>query len=142
MSAGEAQGALFGAEDAGIRMLTVRQPWAWALIHAGKDVENRGRYMAYRGLLVVHAGLSVDRDGEAFLRGMGIRPPAEAFEGGHITGTVQVTGCTSGSASPWAHPGAWHIQVTGPVAAVRRVKARGHLPLVPPPAGWRDAFTA
>jgi hypothetical protein len=24
-----------------VRVLTVRQPWAWAIIHGGKDAENR-----------------------------------------------------------------------------------------------------
>ena len=29
-----------------MRVLTVRQPWAWAIIHGGKDVENRVRNLA------------------------------------------------------------------------------------------------
>lgn len=29
-----------------MRILTVRQPWAWAIIHGGKDVENRTRNVA------------------------------------------------------------------------------------------------
>lgn len=48
-----------------MRILTVRQPWAWALIHAGKDVENRTRNIAgaYRGPVAIHAGLTaVDYD--------------------------------------------------------------------------------
>jgi len=41
-----------------MRVLTVRQPWAWAIIHGGKDVENRSRNIAgdYRGPLAIHAG--------------------------------------------------------------------------------------
>ena len=43
-----------------MRVLTVRQPWAWAIIHGGKDVENRVRNIAgsYRGLVAIHAGLA------------------------------------------------------------------------------------
>ena len=43
-----------------MRILTVRQPWAWALIHGGKDVENRLRNIAgdYRGPVAIHAGLA------------------------------------------------------------------------------------
>lgn len=39
-----------------MRILTVRQPWAWAIIHAGKDVENRTRNLAgdYRGPVAIH----------------------------------------------------------------------------------------
>jgi hypothetical protein len=43
-----------------IRALTARQPWAWAIIHGGKDVENRTRNIAgsYRGPVAIHAGLA------------------------------------------------------------------------------------
>lgn len=43
-----------------MKAITVRQPWAWAIMHAGKDVENRTRNLAgkYRGPVVIHAGLA------------------------------------------------------------------------------------
>ena len=43
-----------------LRVLTVRQPWAWSLIEGGKDVENRSRNIAgsYRGPVAIHAGLA------------------------------------------------------------------------------------
>lgn len=46
-----------------MRVLTVRQPWAWAIIHGGKDVENRSRNLAgdYRGPVAIHAGLEPAR---------------------------------------------------------------------------------
>ena len=37
-------------------VLTVRQPWCWSIEHGGKPVENRGRYMKYRGPLWLHSG--------------------------------------------------------------------------------------
>jgi len=42
-----------------MRILTVRQPWAWAIVHAGKDVENRSSNIAgdYRGPVAIHAGV-------------------------------------------------------------------------------------
>lgn len=42
-----------------MRVLTVRQPWAWAIIHGGKDVENRVRNIAgeYRGPIAIHAAI-------------------------------------------------------------------------------------
>lgn len=39
-----------------IRALTVQQPWAWAIIHGGKTIENRTQLWAYRGPLAIHAG--------------------------------------------------------------------------------------
>lgn len=45
-----------------MRILTVRQPWAWAIIHGGKDVENRVRNIAgdYRGPVAIHAAQAWD----------------------------------------------------------------------------------
>lgn len=41
-----------------MRVITVRQPWAWSLLH-GKDVENRSRNIAgsYRGPVAIHVAL-------------------------------------------------------------------------------------
>lgn len=134
------QGALFGETRPEVRMLTVRQPWAWAIVYAAKDVENRSRYVSYRGLLLVHAGQSVDPEGVEFLRAAGIDPPAEALQGGHIVGSVEVTGCVIGSPSRWARPGEWHVQVSTPRPATGLVTARGNVVLMKPPAGWERAF--
>ena len=57
-----------------MRVLTVRQPWAWAIIHGGKDVENRVRNIAgvNRGPVAIHVagkyateGLDLDALNEA-----------------------------------------------------------------------------
>lgn len=42
-----------------MRVLTVRQPWATAIIRMSKDVENRSSNIAgsYRGPIAIHAGL-------------------------------------------------------------------------------------
>lgn len=57
-----------------MRILTVRQPWAWAIIHGGKDVENRVRNIAgsYRGPVAIHAGLQHDRDHDRQLIGAAV----------------------------------------------------------------------
>lgn len=36
----------------------MQQPWAWAIVHGGKDVENRTQAWSYRGPLAIHAGLA------------------------------------------------------------------------------------
>lgn len=50
-----------------MRIMTVRQPWAWAILHGGKDVENRVRNIAgdYRGPVAIHAGAEYDRRADA-----------------------------------------------------------------------------
>lgn len=42
-----------------MRVLTVRQPWAWAIIHGGKDVENRTCNLAgsWRGPVAIHVAV-------------------------------------------------------------------------------------
>lgn len=60
--------------------LTVRQPWAHAIAHLGKRVENRGwsraRAISLIGnLIAIHAGAKVDEDAVALLRGRGLDVP-------------------------------------------------------------------
>lgn len=44
-----------------MRSLTVRPPWSWAIMHGGKDVENR-TWSTDLGTIAVHAGLRADPD--------------------------------------------------------------------------------
>lgn len=46
-----------------MKALTVQQPWAWAIIHGGKDVENRTQAWTYRGPLAIHAGARISERG-------------------------------------------------------------------------------
>ena len=40
----------------GAKILTVRQPWAWAIAHGGKTTENRSQPTRHRGPVLIHAG--------------------------------------------------------------------------------------
>lgn len=48
-----------------MKALTVKNPWAWSIINAGKDVENRSKPTNYRGQLYIHAAKTL-ADDEAF----------------------------------------------------------------------------
>lgn len=76
-----------------MRILTVRQPWAWAIIHGGKDVENRPRNIAggYRGPVAIHAGRTYDKGSHERSRTLreaqdraAIAAGAEVFAGGYL----------------------------------------------------------
>lgn len=95
-------------------VLTVRQPWAWAIFHAGKDVENRSYATRYRGRIGVHAARRVDHEALAELTGAGFKVPDD-LPVGMIVGTVEIDGCTRKSQSRWARPGAWHWGLVGGV---------------------------
>jgi hypothetical protein len=86
-----------------MRALSVRQPWAWALIHGGKDVENRNWQTKYRGPLAIHAGKAFDftlaqmRQGLRGEYGETIKKLLLDYRGndvrGAIIGTVELYDC-------------------------------------------------
>jgi ASCH domain len=143
MSETNCQLDLFGdTDDRPVKILTVQQPWAWAIIHAGKDVENRPQYASYRGQLLIHAGQKISQAGIEFLHSQGIEMPPEALETGHIVGKVELTGCVRDSESRWAIKDVWHNVVSDPVATTHRVEVTGRLGMTRPPEGWEHAFAA
>lgn len=44
-----------------MRAISIRQPYLWAILYAGKRVENRPRPCSYRGPVLLHASLGVTR---------------------------------------------------------------------------------
>ena len=45
-----------------MKAITIKQPWAWAIIFAGRDIENRSWYTHHRGPLLIHAGAAYQAD--------------------------------------------------------------------------------
>ena len=82
--------------SATINCLTICQPWAWAILHAGKNIENRKWYSNYRGPLLIHAGKSkkwLDGGFETF-DALGIqRPLSHELGYGEILGIVEMVDC-------------------------------------------------
>ena len=137
-----------------LRILTVRQPWAWAIIHGGKDVENRTRNIAgaYRGPVAIHVatGGTLMENYRTIQR---IRPdlasddlPWPTFEhgvpnAGHVIGVLDLVDvhqdCTelvegfghTPTCSPWAMPGHWHLCLENPRPLAEPIPARGRLGL-------------
>jgi hypothetical protein len=117
-----------------MRALSIHQPWAWAILHAGKNVENRTWRINHRGPLLIHASKSrrsYDRlDANAWERRFGvILPPWEELVKGAIVGIVEVVDCvrTVGTRVGcnqvpglgeclWAEPDAWCWVLTNPRA--------------------------
>lgn len=38
-----------------MKALSIRQPWAWLILHGGKDIENRSWNTNFRGRFLIHA---------------------------------------------------------------------------------------
>lgn len=131
-------------------VLTVRQPWAWAIEH-GKPVENRGWNMKYRGPLWLHAGARSrwDAAGQesplvrqawaAYARSrpdahesiwrLGRDTPFMTF--GAVTSLVEVIGCheSAGCCRPWSASDGWHIGLQDVRLLPEPVPCRGSLGL-------------
>lgn len=92
--------------------ISVRQPWAWAIIHGGKDVENRSQAalrhmsMPIGERIAIHASRGITRgeyeDAADFMRQIGVicPPPAELLRGG-VIGSVEIVAVVRESQSPW-----------------------------------------
>lgn len=85
-----------------MKALSINQPWAWAILHAGKDIENRSWPTKYRGDVLIHAGMRFDRDGLRFVEDQVGREidPEERPRGG-VLGIVEIVDCVTESESPW-----------------------------------------
>ena len=86
--------------------ISVRQPWAWLIIHGGKNIENRDWPTKVRGRVLIHAakGMTPDEYAEAwaFARRLGATVPMSTMlHRGGIIGSVEIVDCVDHSASPW-----------------------------------------
>lgn len=94
-----------------MKTLSIRQPWAWLIIHGGKDIENRTWHTKFRGRFLVHASKGMTRGEydealelvndigsmELYLR----FPLFEALPRGGIIGSVELVDSVDHSESPW-----------------------------------------
>lgn len=91
--------------------LSVRQPWAWAIIHGGKDIENRSwRHsnpgLHFRGRVCIHASKGMTRDeyedaSETIAHIHGSCPAAADLLRGGIIGVVDIVEIVRESDSRW-----------------------------------------
>lgn len=97
-----------------MKALSIRQPWAWLILHAGKDIENRAWATRYRGRVLIHAAKGMSRaefeEGLATAHGISAThpfpeglalPSPEEIERGGIVGSVEIVDCVNASRSPW-----------------------------------------
>lgn len=110
------------------RCLSIRQPWAWAIVEGHKTVENRSWATSYRGRFAVHASLKPDPAGYAFLRSLGIEPP-EDLPRGAIVGSVELVDVVDGARDRWAMPGQMHWRLARPRKLRRPIPMGGKLGL-------------
>ena len=95
-----------------MKALSIRQPWAWMIVHGFKDIENRDWATRVRGRVLIHAAKGMTReewsDAWDFARGSGAGPHAISqdvtranIERGGIIGSVEIVDCVEHSDSRW-----------------------------------------
>jgi hypothetical protein len=141
-----------------VKALTVQQPWAWAIVHGGKDVENRTQAWSYRGPLAIHAGARVSDRGlesplitQAFGDVMRADRPHE-LRVSALLGVVDLVDVhearmlddESGCCDPWGEQ-EWHgrrhlvhLVLANPRPLERPIPCAGKLGLWTPPAEILD----
>lgn len=109
-----------------MKALTVRQPWAWAIIYGGKDIENRTWTTTFRGTLAIHAGGNLDPVKEF---PPGVAPPViERLARAAIIGVVEIVDIVECSDSVWFEgPFGWVLRNPRPLREA--IPCRGHLGL-------------
>lgn len=140
------------------KALSIRAPWWWAILHMGKDIENRGWPTGYRGPVLVHAsswwrpeeGMEDVQEAASIMRCTGFRPLDSAFpqdeagqpirhltpgmlkaSAGCIVGMVEIVDCVSQSARPWFF-GRFGFVLRNPVAFAQPIPCKGALSFFSP----------
>lgn len=93
-----------------MKALSVKQPWAWAIVNGFKPIENRTRDVSYRGEVLIHTGKA--DAGKASWHALRERmvaagddpaelPDLEDLAKGGIVGRATIIEVMRGSSSPW-----------------------------------------
>jgi len=134
-----------------MKAISVRQPWAWAIIYAGKDVENRtpntiARWKSLVGLrIAIHASslmpLQQWEDVAKFMdHKLGISPPEpNELERGGIIGFVDVVDIVKSSKSKWFEKGQHALLLTNPKPVSKILLCKGNSSIFNAPDGM-DRF--
>lgn len=94
-----------------MKALSIRQPWAFAILHGRKDIENRRWATRFRGEVAIHASGGMTRDevedfrafidmaelGGEWLDGRTVG----SLPRGGVVGIATVVDCVTESRSPW-----------------------------------------
>jgi hypothetical protein len=76
-----------------MKALSVCQPWAWAIIHGPKRIENRSRPTRHRGPLLIHASKSQRYRLGDYAELLPDLPPWDELTFGALIGVVEVVDC-------------------------------------------------
>ena len=97
-----------------MKAISIRQPWAWAIMNVGKDIENRKWFTSHRGPILIHASKGCtqaefkhfffwwrDEFPHDPLANIKLPPQLDDLPRGGIVGIADLVDCVSESSSPW-----------------------------------------
>jgi hypothetical protein len=130
-----------------MKALSLRQPWAWLVVHGGKSIENRRWNTSFRGEFLIHAAKGMTRDeyakALAFALDMNVSPSVmsafplfDELERGGIVGRARLVDVLP-PCLPDFCPHPWHMRgqfgfVLADVRAVTFKPMRGMLSFFEP----------
>jgi len=82
-----------------MKAITIKQPWVHAILHEGKDIENRSWQRSFRDWIAIHASAKPVRDVD-FPRGHRV-PELSTLDYSAICGVARVTDIVTKSRSKW-----------------------------------------
>lgn len=89
-----------------MKVLSIRQPWAWLIASGQKDIENRSWQTSYRGPVFIHAGRHpADATLTDIQQKVPFQFPDRPLDRGGIIGIAEIVDCVSAHNSPWYHSG-------------------------------------
>lgn len=121
-----------------MKALSIRQPWAWLVVHGYKDIENRDWYTSYRGRIYIHASKQFDDTGWDFIKECmpDTHLAKEIFKllqywpisKGFLVGEVDIIDCVKTSDSKW-FVGGWGFVLDNSERYIYPIPHRGQLGL-------------
>lgn len=108
-----------------MKVLSVKQPWAWLLCVGCKDIENRTWARKFRGRVLIHASATPVKDFDLwlsdkeraalnkFLKEKNITIP-KSLPNSAIIGSVEIADIVTDSQSPWADDMCYNWVVKNP----------------------------
>ena len=92
-----------------MKALSIRQPWAWLIIHGGKDIENRTWRTSFRGRVLIHAAKGMTHqelvDAYDFVHAFDPRLARRMENGqldrGGVIGEVEIVDCIHDTSGRW-----------------------------------------
>ena len=108
-----------------MKAISIRQPWAYAILHLGKNVENRPMRTHFRGPILIHTSLKIEK-----AEALKLKLDLDKLVVGSIIGSVEIIDCVNDSRSRWAIPGQWHWLLRNPHILDQPIPMKGKLGLM------------